>query len=120
MSTGLSPAKPDLHPTARSILEQQVRPLVTAALVAEHRDHPLGPHSAELRVVMNFLRSYPARNRPRYVLLREDDPDGWQLAALPSEPGGEIRPLGGDCYETHGEAEHAAFLRRLRDLGLSP
>jgi hypothetical protein len=126
MSTELHPGggrvtgEPDLPPSARAILEQTIRPLVTDALVAEHRERPLGPHSPALRAVMNFVRSYPARNRPRYVLLREHDPDRWGLGALPGEPGGEIRPMGGERYETRGAAEHGAFLQRLDDLGLRP
>jgi len=35
--------EPDLHPNAGLILEHEHRPLDTRALVAEHRELPLGP-----------------------------------------------------------------------------
>ena len=107
----------DLPVGERAILERRIRPLVTPELVAEHRERPFGPHSPPLVEVMHFLRRNVARNRPRYVTLREGEPPVWRIGAVAGR-GHTFTLLTETAHSSRDQAEHAVFLRRLADYGL--
>jgi hypothetical protein len=44
----------------RHILETDVRPRVTQAIIDEHRERPIGKHSDELERVLIYLRKHQA------------------------------------------------------------
>jgi hypothetical protein len=109
--------EPDLPVGERPILER-VRRLVTPALVAEHREHPFGPHSPALVQVLQFLRRNVALDRPRYVTLRDGEPPVWRLGAVTGR-GDTFAVVDETPFPSREEAEHAVFLRRLADYGLA-
>jgi len=100
------------------ILERRVRRLVDAALLNEHREHPLGPHSPRLAEVLHFLRRSPDPELPRYVVLRVGRPPQWAIGVRPVVHTGEPSLLDELRYHTRAGAEHAVFLRRIADYGL--
>jgi hypothetical protein len=101
-----------------AILSRRVSRLVDGSLVAEHRASPFGPHSPKLIEVLDFLRRNPDAERPRYVVL--DLGSEFAIGIRSAGRGEEPLVDGADRYPTRGEAEHAVFLRRLRDYGLQP
>ncbi|MGE4428249.1 MAG: hypothetical protein AB7G37_17485 [Solirubrobacteraceae bacterium] len=100
----------------REIRERRIRPLVTQALLDEHRERPFGPHSPALAEVLDFVRRNPDPERPRYLLL--DLGGRWAVAARASAAGGDPIGLGGAEHASRGRAEHDVLRRRLRDVGL--
>lgn len=102
----------------QEILARRVRGLVDAALVAEHRERPFGPHSPRLIEVLDFVRRNPDPERPRYLVL-DLGPGVFAVGIRAPERGSEPLLDGEDRYPTRAAAEHAVFLRRLRDYGLS-
>lgn len=101
----------------REILHEQVRRRLTPELLEEHRKRPFGPHGPDLVFVLTVLRRFTAALDGKLVVLQHDD--GLGLGRLSGRRGTGVVPVGSRRYATRGEAEHAVFLRRLRDLGLA-
>jgi hypothetical protein len=98
------------------ILHRRVYGLVDDELLAEHREHPFGPHSPRLTEVLDFLRRNPDPEQPRYLVL--DDGEGFEIGMRASERGAPpIKVDDDERFATRAEAEHAVFLRRLADYG---
>lgn len=101
----------------QEILREQVRRRLTPELVEEHRRLPFGPHGSDLVFVLTVLRRFAAALDGKLVILEYDG--GLGLGRLSGRRGDGVAPVGARRYATRGEAEHAVFLRRLRDLGLA-
>ena len=101
---------------ARHRFETQVKPRITAVTVAEHRADPFGRHSVDLEIVLRYLGRDLTTQRPRYVLVSETPYSPSRIAENPRVPGAPIA-LTDECYASEEEAQHAIFVRRLRDLG---
>ena len=99
----------------RHRFETHVKPRITVATVAEHRADPFGRHSVDLEIVLRYLGRDLTTQRPRYVLVSETPYSRYCIAENPRVPGAPI-PVTDECYGTEEEAQHAIFLRRLRDL----
>ncbi|WP_432841773.1 hypothetical protein [Dactylosporangium sp. CA-092794] len=99
------------------ILQQRVRPLVTAELIAEAAARPTGPYSRDLVDVMDFVRRNPDPDRPRYLIVKT--PGGFAVAVRPPVRGGAPRLLDDRRHATRDEAEHAVLVHRLHDYGLT-
>ncbi len=100
----------------QEILRRRVYGLVDDNLLAEHREHPFGPHSPALTEVLDFLRRNPDPECPRYLVL--DDGEGFEVGVRSNERGAPPTALDDDeRFATRAEAEHAVFLRRLADYG---
>ncbi len=100
----------------REILRRRVYGLVDDDLLAEHREHPFGPHSPALTEVLDFLRRNPDPECPRYLVL--DDGEGFEVGVRAGERGAPPTRLDDDeRFATRAEAEHAVFRRRLADYG---
>jgi hypothetical protein len=97
------------------ILRRRVYGLVDDDLLAEHREHPFGPHSPTLIEVLDFLRRNPDPEMPRYLVL--DDGQGFEVGLRSAERGAPPSSAGEERFATRAEAEHAVFLRRLADYG---
>lgn len=98
------------------ILRRRVYGLVDDDILAEHREHPFGPHSPALTEVLDFLRRNPDPEMPRYLVL--DDGEGFEIGVRSAERGAPPTPSDAEeRFATRGEAEHAVFLRRLADYG---
>jgi hypothetical protein len=99
----------------QEILRRRVYGLVDDELLAEHREHPFGPHSPRLIEVLDFLRRNPDPEQPRYLVL--DDGKGFEVGVRSNERGAPPTSLDDERFAMRGEAEHAVFLRRLADYG---
>jgi N,N-dimethylformamidase len=101
----------------RQILDR-VRALVTRALIDEHCEHPFGPHSPQLTEVLHFLRRGPDPALPIYCVLCVGTPPLWMIGVKPAAREGQPLACDAATHASRGDAEHAVFLRRLRDYGL--
>ncbi len=93
------------------------------ALIAEHRQHPRGAatqagqpaplHSPALKRLIDKLRMVPQAGKHTIVEL-----EPWQKYAIGRLPGrrGGVVEITDETYPTREAAEHAIFLKRLRDL----
>jgi hypothetical protein len=101
------------------VLEIEVRPRVTQAIIEEHRERPIGKHSDELERVLIYLRKHHLEMPGKYILVCTKPHEEWRLATLSGVPGvpPELLP---DTFSDRYEAEHGLFLKRLADAGLLP
>jgi signal recognition particle GTPase len=103
----------------RHILETDVKPRVTQAIVDEHRERPIGKHSDELERVLIYLRKHHLEMEGKYILVSTKPHEEWRVATLTGTPG--VPPeLLSDSFADRYEAEHGLFLKRLADSGLLP
>jgi hypothetical protein len=103
----------------RHILETDVRPRVTQAIVDEHRERPIGKHSDELERVLIYLRKHHLEMPGKYILVCTKPHEEWRIATLEGEL--SVPPkLMPDSFRDLYEAEHALFLKRMADAGLLP
>ncbi len=101
------------------VLEADVRPRVTQAIIDEHRERPIGKHSDELERVLIYLRKHHLEMPGKYILVCTKPHQEWRIATLSGKPGvpPELLP---DSFPDRYEAEHGLFLKRLADGGLLP
>jgi hypothetical protein len=101
------------------VLEAEVSPRVTQAIIDEHRERPIGKHSDELERVLIYLRKHHLEMPGKYILVCTKPHEEWRIATLSGMPGvpPELLP---DSFPDRYEAEHALFLKRLEDAGLRP
>lgn len=101
------------------VLEEEVKPRISNAIVEEHRQRPIGKHSDELERVLIYLRKHHLTMAGKYILVCTKPHEEWRIAELSGEPG--VPPtLLDDTFSDRYEAEHGLFLKRLRDNGLMP
>jgi hypothetical protein len=103
----------------RHILETDVQPRVTQAIIDEHRERPIGKHSDDLERVLIYLRKHHFEMEGKYILVCTKPHEEWRIATLAGKPGvpPELLP---DSFRDRYEAEHGLFLKRLADAGLLP
>lgn len=101
------------------VLEAEVKPRVTQAIIDEHCERPIGKHSDELERVLIYLRKHHLEMEGKYILVCTKPHEEWRIATLSGKPGvtPELLP---DNFPDRYEAEHALFLKRLEDAGLRP
>lgn len=98
---------------------EALRPLVTDALIAEHRERPKEPHSRELQLVLNYLRN-PATPVEGRVFVHVRRPyEEYGLGVVTARGSAPVL-LDDGPFASEREAHHAAFLRRLEAAGLVP
>lgn len=97
-------------------LRDRLKALITPALIEEHRNAPLGPHSDDLARVLNYFRR--GEMPDKYAILQDGPPHAWtySVMALSGEPGKPPRVVDDKTYATRDEAYHAVFLLRVNDL----
>ena len=100
----------------REIFRRTVKPCVTPEVIAEHRGNPFGPgHSPELEVVLRYLRRDPVRSKPRYVLVAAQPEKEYRIALSTRERGVPLT-VTDESFASSDAAQHAIFVKRLRDL----
>ncbi len=92
-------------------LKEEIRTLITPALIEEHRRNPLSRQSDALARVVNFFR-----RPPRYALYSAVPMRQFQLIRMPITPGLPPQPVDDTVYTTEAEAIHAVFLRHVAEL----
>jgi hypothetical protein len=102
----------------RHILESEIRPRVTPAIIEEHRKRPIGKHSDELERVLIYLRKHHLEMAGKYILVCTKPHAEYRIGTLTGKPGPpDLLP---ETYPDRNEAEHAVILKRLADAGLLP
>ncbi|MBB5159684.1 hypothetical protein [Saccharopolyspora phatthalungensis] len=101
------------------ILETEVKPRITQAIIDEHRTRPIGKHSDELERVLIYLRKHHLKMPGKYILVCTKPHEEWRIATIIGTPGRppELLP---DSFPDRYEAEHGLFLKRLADADLLP
>jgi hypothetical protein len=101
----------------KHIFQTEIVPRVTAEIIEEHRAKPIGKHSDELERVLTYLRKNHLEIGGKYILVCTKPHEEWRIATI---TGGPDRPpvLLDEAFTDRFEAEHAIFLKRLRDHGL--
>lgn len=97
----------------RSIWSMTIRPMLTDALIEEHRADVHGKHSAELDMILNFLRSDPLPQEPRLVGVIVRPGREWAIGEHPRRRGVAVRVRSGRRFTSLEDVEHAVFLERL-------
>jgi len=103
----------------RTILEKEIRPLVTPELIEEHRRNPIGFHSDELERVLIYLRKHHLDMAGKYVIVCRRLHEDYRIGVLSGVRGVGPKVLEDEKFNSREEAEHGVFLRRLKDLGLA-
>ena len=98
----------------------ELAPLITNALLEEHKNDPRGmhtPHSHELKQILDFIHNQPTTGKSFIYAARPyaEYRSGVML-------GRGVTPTIDETtkYGSEREAVHAVFLARLKTLGLSP
>lgn len=101
------------------IFESEIKPRITAKVIAEHKALPVGRHSDELERVLIYLRKNHMVMAGKYILVCTKPHEEWRIAVLSGKPG--VPPeLLEDSFSDQFEAEHGLFVKRLKDNGLLP
>lgn len=100
------------------ILESEIKPRVTPEIIEEHRRRPIGKHSDDLQRILIYLRKHHLEMPGKYILVCTKPHEEWRIARFTDPPGPP--ELLEETYNDRYEAEHALFLRRLRDHELLP
>jgi hypothetical protein len=102
------------------ILQEDIRPLVTPAIIEEHRQNPIGFHSDELERVLIYLRKNHLDMAGKYVIVCRTPHADYRIGVLSGTRGVPPQVLQDEQFSSREDAEHGVFLRRLKDLGLMP
>lgn len=92
--------------------------MITPDIIAEHGRDPRGTgtaHSRDLSEILRYIRNIPSTGKIFIYAVRPFHE--YRLARM-AGAGGKTEMLGTETYSTEGEAAHAVFLARLRELGL--
>lgn len=101
----------------RALRIDALRPLVTPALLEEHRANPRGPHGVELQLVLNFVRGPAMPMAGKAFAYRAVDGQ-FRIGEMAAR-GARTTVHDDERFGTEHEAQHAAFLRRLAAAGLT-
>lgn len=87
-----------------------------ARLIEDHRHAPFGPHADDLARVLYFLRARETVGK--HVIVAVTGGTGWQLAKVTGLRAEGSLAVESEVYQSVEDAEHAAFISRLREIGL--
>ncbi|MEH7123386.1 hypothetical protein V7122_04685 [Bacillus sp. JJ1532] len=104
--------------TDKYILENNIKPLITEELIEEHRKQPVGRHSYNLSMVLNFLRRNHEIIEGKDLIVCTKPHQEWCLGEHPGKRGVPYKVFEDQCFDTREKAEHALFLKRLKKHGL--
>ncbi|WP_018099318.1 hypothetical protein [Sinorhizobium meliloti] len=107
------------HPVFNELRKRNVRPLISAKIIDEHRANPLGLrpnfHSIELQFVLAYFRTISEHA----FYLPIELPGGKGFGIVAAARGKEPKVLADTVYQTVDEARHAIFLKRVEELELN-
>lgn len=99
------------------ILDTEIKPRITKALIDEHREKPIGKHSDGLERVLIYLRKHHLTMAGKYILVCTVPHKEWRIAEITGRPD-QPPELLDDTFDDRFDAEHGLFVKRLRDNGL--
>lgn len=96
-------------------LARRLAATITAEMIEEHRQKPLGQHTDALERVLNFFRRGGLAGK---IGIFQPDPARtvYRLIRFPGVRGGSATMIEGEPINSLTEAYHAAFLQRIADL----
>ncbi|MCZ7662597.1 MAG: inner-membrane translocator [Thermoleophilia bacterium] len=100
------------------ILQDEVKPLVDAEIIEEHRRNPIGFHTDELERVLIYLRKHQLQQEGKLVIVCTKPHKEWCIGVLSGVRGIPPTILRDQVFSSREEAEHGIFLKRIKDLGL--
>jgi hypothetical protein len=101
----------------RHILETEIKPRVRPDIIEEHRRRPIGKHSDDLERVLTYLRRHHWEMTGKYILVCTKPHEEWRIGVIRDDVPPQLLD---ETFHDRYEAEHAVFLKRLRDAGLLP
>jgi hypothetical protein len=101
------------------ILQNEIVPRVTPAIIEEHRIRPIGKHTDDLERVLVHLRKNSLEMAGKYILVCTKPHEEWRIAVISGVPGTPPE-LTDEAFGSRDGAEHGIFLKRLADRGLLP
>ncbi|MFZ0168858.1 MAG: hypothetical protein WAL64_05475 [Candidatus Dormiibacterota bacterium] len=109
-----------LEEAERHIWLSAIEPELDEDIIGEHAKRPFGPHSPSLSRVLHYLQRNGGVQRGQYILIEVQPAHAWQIARLSGDRTVPPKPDPSTTYHSRADAEHAVFLRRLRDRHWSP
>ena len=97
------------------ILETEIKPRVGPEIIEEHRRRPIGRHSDALERVLVYLRRRHWEMAGKYLLVCTKPHQEWRIGVIADDAPPRLLD---ETFHDRYEAEHAVFVRRLRDAGL--
>jgi hypothetical protein len=106
----------------QKMLKEKLQPLVTQEVIEEHKLNPIGKHSDQLEKLLFNIRKYHPnlrlnQQKGRYVIICTKPHQEWCIGELSEVRGVPPKLLTEESFTSRQEAEHAVFLRRLKDFG---
>ncbi|GCL70369.1 hypothetical protein PN4B1_02690 [Paenibacillus naphthalenovorans] len=98
--------------------ETRIKPLITKELIEEHRLNPIGKHSEQLDVVLNFFRRHHEQLEGKYVIVCTKPHEEWCIGEHPAVRGERPQLFEDEKFDSREAAEHGLFLKRLRHFGV--
>ena len=95
-------------------VRDQLKPLVSPEVLAEHQRCPWGQHSEPLTRLLHYFRF--AAIADKYALQVDQPYKSYRLIALSGQRGVPPRVVDDKTYPSIEEATHAVFLKRCQDL----
>ncbi|MCM3403191.1 hypothetical protein [Cytobacillus oceanisediminis] len=102
----------------RRIFETKIKPLITKELIKEHKLNPIGKHSEQLDVVLNYLRRHQEQLVGKLVIVCTDPHKEWHIGEHPAVRGERPKIFWEESFDSRETAEHGLFLKRLQKLGV--
>ena len=102
----------------KRILEHRITPLINKDLIKEHKEKPIGSHSQDLNIVLNYLRRHHEDITGKELIICTEPHKKWCLGEHPGERGKPYIVYENECFSTREEAEHGLFIKRLKKYNL--
>lgn len=99
--------------TEEYILEHEIKPRISQAIIDEHKENPIGKHSDELERILIYFRKNHLEIDGKYILVCTKPHKEWRIAELSGQKGVPPKLLE-DSFNDRFEAEHGLFLKRLK------
>ncbi|MEC4815479.1 MAG: hypothetical protein SAK29_19700 [Scytonema sp. PMC 1069.18] len=101
----------------QDIFEENVKRLVNQSIVSEHASNPIGKHSDDLQRILVYLRKPQLQLRNKYVIVCIQPYQKWCIGKLSGVRGVPPQIYEEECFGSEAEAEHAIFIKRIKELG---
>jgi hypothetical protein len=102
----------------RRIFETKIKPLITKELMDEYKLNPIGKHSEQLDVVLNYLRRHHEQMEGKYVILCTEPHKEWHIGEHPGVRGKHPKIFWEESFDSREAAEYGLFLKRLQKYGV--
>jgi hypothetical protein len=102
----------------RRIFETKIKPLITKELIEEHKQNPIGKHSEQLDMILNYFRRHHEQMEGKYVIVCTKPHKEWRIGEHPAVRGERPTVFEDESFDSREAAEHGLFLKRLQKYGV--